>query len=102
MNGEKVHAKVTARELARVKKRIGKTWQPSEPIPHLNTQATRDTIRHFCEGIGDMNSLYRNPKYAKKTKYGKIIAPPLFPIQCLLALCSGNNHAGSTFLAFRK
>ena len=80
MNEEKVHAKVTDQELARARDRIGIPWRPQEPIPHLNTQATRDTIRHFCEGIGDMNPLYRDPEYAKKTKYQKIIAPPCFSL----------------------
>ena len=78
MNKRKAHAKVTAEEFARVKSRIGKTWRPHEPITHLNTQATRDTIRHFCEGIGDMNPLYQVSEYAEKTKYRKITAPPCF------------------------
>ena len=51
----KEHARVTPEELERVKSRMGKTWRRDKPIPFLNTQATRDTIRHYCEGIGDMN-----------------------------------------------
>ena len=78
MNERKEHAKVTAEELARVKSRIGKTWRPREPIPFLHTQAPRDAIRYYCEGIGDVNPLYRDPEYAKKTRYGRIIAPPCF------------------------
>ena len=46
---------------------------------YYNSQATRDTIRHFTEGYGDMNPLYCDREYAKKTKYGGIIAPPCFP-----------------------
>ena len=74
----KEHVKVTPEELDRVKARIGKTWRLEKPLPFLNTQATRDTIRHYCEGIGDMNPLYIEPAYAQKTKYGRIIAPPCF------------------------
>ena len=70
------HARVTQEELERVRSRFGKTWSPSKPLIHMNTQATRDTIRHYCEGIGDMNPLYTDPEYAKKTPYGALIAPP--------------------------
>jgi acyl dehydratase len=38
---------------------------------------TKDGIAHWCDGIGDYrNKLYRDPKYAAKTKYGTIVAPP--------------------------
>lgn len=49
-------------------------------LPHVyfNKEATRDTIRHFVQGIGDDNPLYTDEEYAKKSKYGKIIAPPCF------------------------
>ena len=78
MNKGKEHVLVNDEELARVKSRMGKTWRPQEPVQFLNTQATRDTIRHYCEGIGDVNPLYRDQKYAEKTKWGRIIAPPCF------------------------
>jgi hypothetical protein len=42
---------------------------------HFNTQASRDGILHFVNGIGDENPLFTNPEYAKKSKYGNIIAP---------------------------
>ncbi len=42
------------------------------------TQATRDAIAHFVEGIGDRNPLYRDPAYASKTRWGGLIAPPMF------------------------
>ena len=42
---------------------------------YFNTQATRDSIRHFVDGIGDTNPLFRDVEYAKKTKYGSIVAP---------------------------
>ncbi len=67
---------ITDEELQRLRSRIGKTFVPKEPF--YNTQATRDAIRHYCNGIGDVNPLYRDREYAKKTKYGDIIAPPLF------------------------
>jgi acyl dehydratase len=42
---------------------------------HFNTQASRDGILHFVNGIGDTNPLFTDEQYAKKSKYGNIIAP---------------------------
>ncbi|MBI2864932.1 MAG: MaoC family dehydratase N-terminal domain-containing protein [Chloroflexi bacterium] len=47
-----------------------------------NTEATRDAIRHWCEGIGDLNPLWLDEEYAKKTRHGTIIAPPTFLFTC--------------------
>jgi len=50
---------------------------------YFNRQASKDGIRHFVDGIGDTNPLFRDKEYAKKARYGKIIAPGtyLFTIQ---------------------
>jgi acyl dehydratase len=42
----------------------------------LNREATEDGIRIFVNGEGDLNPLYRDPDYAKNTKYKCLIAPP--------------------------
>jgi len=70
------HTKITDEIVSRARGRIGKSWKPREPF--FNTQATRDTIRHFCNGIGDTNPLYRDEEYAQKSRFGKIVAPPCF------------------------
>ena len=44
----------------------------------FNTVATIDAICHYATGIGDDNLLWLDPGYAKHTRYGGIIAPPLF------------------------
>lgn len=44
----------------------------------LNTEVTRDGIRNFIVGLGDVNPIYWDEKYARKTKYGNIIAPPSY------------------------
>lgn len=43
-----------------------------------NEWVTTDSIRHFACGFGDRNPLWWNEDYAKKTKWGGIIAPPTF------------------------
>jgi hypothetical protein len=45
---------------------------------YFNTQVTRDAIRHFVDGIGDINPLYRDLSYAIDSKYRCLIAPPTF------------------------
>jgi acyl dehydratase len=43
-----------------------------------NETATKDAIRHFANGLGDLNPLWRNEDYARNSIYGSIIAPPTF------------------------
>ena len=76
MSSRKDAAEITDEMIAELRKRIGVVWKPRRP--YFNTGATRDAIRHFCEGIGDFNPLFIDPEYAKKTSYGRVIAPPLF------------------------
>lgn len=39
---------------------------------------TAKDIRRYAQAIGDSNPLYRDERYARTTRYGGIIAPPLF------------------------
>jgi len=48
------------------------TWR------HSNKVATEDLIRHFCDAYGETNPLFRSVDYARKTRFGGIIAPPTF------------------------
>ena len=36
-----------------------------------------DPIRRYCHMSGDTNPLFLDPDYAKQTKYGEVICPPL-------------------------
>lgn len=38
----------------------------------------KETIRRFADAVGDYNPLYWDEEYAKKSRYGAIIAPPGF------------------------
>ena len=42
----------------------------------FNQYASKEAIRNFANGVGDPNPLWRDEEYAKKTRYGKIAAPP--------------------------
>jgi len=39
-------------------------------------QVEKEAIRRFADSVEDYNPLYWDEEYAKKTKYGSIIAPP--------------------------
>lgn len=68
--------KITQEGLDDLSKRIGvKIENTVEPWCY---EATRDNIRHYAHGIGDDNPLWCDPEYAKKTKFGDVIALPSF------------------------
>jgi len=48
---------------------------PNEHYALFNEEVTKDLIRHFCDGIGDKNPLYRWEDYAKFTRWGGLVAP---------------------------
>lgn len=55
----------------------------------FNEYATKDNIRKFVDGIGDMNPLFHDEAYAGKTKYKSIIAPPSFILSVLAGVQFG-------------
>jgi len=71
--GEGAVEEVTPEKLERRRSRAHKPFYP--PSVHFNEQASRDGIRHFVEGMGDLNPLFSDEEYAKRTKYGNIVAP---------------------------
>ena len=58
----------------------------NELFGRRNESATKDAIRHFANGIGDPNPLWRDEEYAGNTKYRGIIAPPMFVNAISLAM----------------
>ena len=59
---------------------IGQEW----PLPTdtkwfgvKNRMITKDLIRNYCNCVGDLNPLFRDETYAKNTRWGGIIAPPM-------------------------
>lgn len=65
---------ISDKELDELRQRIGvKITKTVEP---WITEANVDAIRHYALGIGDDNPLWLDPEYARKTRYGGIIAPP--------------------------
>ena len=52
--------------------------QHGEHFAPWNTEASRDTILHLVDGLGDVNPLFRDEGYAQATRYGALVAPPSF------------------------
>ena len=65
--------KVTNEALIEWSKRVGVKLRIRNIF---NTEVTRDSIRHFLDGIGDPNPLWRDEEYAKKSSYKGLVAPP--------------------------
>jgi len=55
------------------KSALGKTTATS------TMEVEKGHIRRFAQAIGDDNPLYHDEEYAKKSRYGGIVAPPTFP-----------------------
>lgn len=61
--------------MAKLKEEIGRDSEIPESY-FLNSEATRDSFRHFAEGMADFNPLWRDDVAASQTRFGGVIAPP--------------------------
>lgn len=69
--------KITDEAIANAKAMIGMRLRPEGPYLQ---DVTLDTIRNFCNGIGDLNPVYRDAEYGRNSRYGNVIAHPMFPM----------------------
>ena len=56
-----------------------KTWdeiQPGELRPTVPVTLTKEAIQSYATAIGDLNPLYFDEEYAKKSPFGGLISPP--------------------------
>ena len=54
------------------------TIEETGRVPY-NQEATPDTINHYAWGAGDLNPLWVDEAYARRSRYGTVLAPPTFP-----------------------
>ena len=71
--GKMQDGKITEEGLDKLRGLIGKKLRITQ---QFNDLASKTAIRNYVNGIGDVNPLYRDPEYAKNTRYGRLIAPP--------------------------
>ena len=74
MSGTSDVGKITDEGIAKLRARIGKGFPGRRP---WRTEATRDTIYHLALAIGDLSPLYLDEEYARRTRWGTLIAPPI-------------------------
>jgi acyl dehydratase len=70
-------AKITDEAVIAAKAMIGMRLRPEGPYLQ---DITIDTIRNFCNGVGDLNPLYRDSEYGRNSRYASLIASPMFPM----------------------
>jgi len=54
---------------------IGYTWEVRAPEP-----VTVSEVRRFVQAVMDPDPLYYDEAYARGTRYGGVVCPPLFPL----------------------
>lgn len=64
---------ISEHDIERQRKLIG-VWEPMKQAEYVQT-ASEDSIRNWAYGCGDDNPLFTDPAYAKKTRWGGVIAP---------------------------
>jgi len=67
--------RITDEAVAAARAMIGQILRPEGPYLQ---DATPDTLRNFCNGIGDLNPLYRELEHGRESRAGSIIAHPNF------------------------
>ena len=72
-----VEGVITDEAVAAARAMIGLHLRPEGPYLQ---DATSDTLRNWCNGIGDLNPLYRDPGYGHATRYGAQVGHPMFPM----------------------
>ncbi|MDB5922806.1 MAG: hypothetical protein JWN13_1742 [Betaproteobacteria bacterium] len=77
MRDAPTEGKITDEAIAAAKAMIGMRLRPEGPYLQ---DVTVDTIRNFCNGVGDLNPLYRDSEYGRNSRYANLIAPPMFPM----------------------
>ena len=71
--------KITDEMIRQMEAEIGKETPAKD---QYNTEATIDNSRHWSNGIGDLNPLWLDPEYGKKSSHGAAMASPTFLYSC--------------------
>ena len=67
---------ITDEGVARLREMSGVKLRPEGPYLQ---DATPDTLTNFCNGIGDLNPLYRDIQHGRYTRWGSQLGHPCFP-----------------------
>ena len=67
--------KIDEKSMAAARALIGSKLRPEQYL----RDASVDSMTIFCNGIGDLNPLYRDVEYSRWTHFGSLVAHPCFP-----------------------
>jgi 3-hydroxybutyryl-CoA dehydratase len=65
-----------------------KIWDdivPGEPRKTIPYTLTLEAIQRYCRAVGDLHPLYFDEEYARRSRYGGLIAPPSIHILLMFA-----------------
>lgn len=76
--------RITPEALEELEARVGSRIPPRQP--HVE-EVTRDAVRHWVYGIGDINPLFQDEDYAGASAVGGLVASPtfVFPLSRILS-----------------
>ena len=77
IGGAPDEGKITPEKIKAAENMIGMQLRPEGPYLQ---DATADTMRNWCNGIGDLNPLYRDEEHGRLSRYGSIVGHPNFPM----------------------
>lgn len=69
--------RITEESLVAARAMIGAYLRPEGPYIQ---EVGIDTIRNYCNGIGDLNPLFRDTEYARRSRYASLVAHPTMPM----------------------
>ena len=72
---EAAEGKIDEASMAAARALIGHKLRPEQYL----RDASVDSMTIFCNGIGDLNPLFRDLEYSRWTRFGGLIAHPCFP-----------------------
>ena len=76
VQGGPAEARITEESMAAARAMIGTILRPEGPFIQ---DITPDTIRNYCNGIGDLNPLFRDAEYGRRSRHAGTIAHPIMP-----------------------
>ena len=77
MDAAPAEGRITDEAIAAARRMIGMQLRPEGPYLQ---DASPDTLRNFCNGIGDLNPLYRDTEYGRTSRYATMLGHPMFPM----------------------
>ena len=70
-------AKITPESIAAARAMIGNILRPEGPYIQ---DVSVDSIKNFCNGTGDLNPLFRDLEYGRRSRWASLIGPPVLPM----------------------